>query len=74
MAPVFSPREVRKWVEQALAERPDMGLKKAIANVILEAPSPFDQQARRKARTGFVLGAILLAAAAICFCYFNLAG
>jgi len=74
MASFISPREVQKWVEQALGERPDIGLKKAVAKVIFEARSPFDPRARRKPRTGIVFGAIFLAASAICFCYFNLAG
>lgn len=74
MPTAISPGEVRKWIEQAMAQQPDIGLKKAVADILLQAHSPFDPQARRKPRVGFVLGAIFFAAAVICFYCFNLTG
>ncbi len=68
------PNEMQKWIEQALAEQPHIGLRKMVANIVLQARSPFDPRARRKPRVGFVLGAIFFAAAVICFCYFTFAG
>lgn len=74
MPTAISPGEMKKWIEQALAQQPDIGLRKAVVDIVLQARSPFDPQPRRKPRAGFVLGAILFGAAAICFCYFNLVG
>lgn len=73
MAALISPNEVQKWIELALAEQPNIGIIRAVMNIVLEAPSSFDPLARRKPRAGFVLGAVLFAAAAVCFCYFNCA-
>ena len=74
MPAAISPDEMQKWIEQALTEQPHIGLRKAVINIALEARSPFDTQARRKPRVGFVLSAIIFALAVICFCYFNFAG
>lgn len=65
---------MQKWIAEALAQQPHIGLRKAIVNIVLEARSPFDPQARRRLRVGFVLSAIFLALAVVCFCYFNFAG
>lgn len=64
---------MERWIEEVLTEQPDIGLGKAAVGFFFEACSPFDPRARRKPKAAFVLGAILSAAAAICFCYFNLA-
>jgi hypothetical protein len=72
-AQVSSP-EVHAWIKEFLRKRSDIGIKKAIVNTLFEPPSPFDPRDRRKPKTAFVLGAILLATAVICFCYFNFAG
>ena len=61
------------WIKESLGQRSDIGLKKAIVNMLFEPPSPFDPRARRKPKAGFVLGAILSATAVVCFCYFNFA-
>jgi hypothetical protein len=70
----ISPGEMQKWIEESLAQRPHIGLRKAVANMVLESHNPFDSRVRRKPRVGFALGAVFFAAAVICFCYFNLAG
>ena len=69
-APVSS-HEMHAWIEECLGQRSDIGLGKAIVNLLFEASNPFDPRARRKPKAGFVVGAILCAAAAGCFCYFN---
>jgi hypothetical protein len=68
-----SPGEMQKWIEESLAQQPHIGLRKTIVNIILEARSPFDPQARRRPRVGFVVSAIIFALAVICFCFFNFA-
>lgn len=74
MATAISSNEMQKWIEQALAGQPHIGFRKAVMDIVFEARNPFDPQVRRKPKAPFVLGVGLLAAAAICFCYFNLAG
>lgn len=71
MPTVVSPIEMQKWIDEVLAECPDIGLKRAFMNIILEGHNPFDSRASRRPRTGFLLCAALFAAAAVCFCYFN---
>jgi len=74
MPAAIPPNEMQKWIEQALAQQPHIGLRKAVMNIVLEPRSPFDPQARRKPRAGFMLGALFCTAAVVCFCYFNFAG
>jgi hypothetical protein len=66
-----SSHEAYAWIEESLGQRSDIGLKKAIVNMLFEPLSPFDPRARRKPKAGFVLSAILLVAVVVCFCYFN---
>jgi len=73
MPPQVSSHEVHAWIKKSLGQRSDIGLRKAIVNMLFEPPSPFDSRARRKPKTGFVLGAILFATAVVCFYYFNFA-
>lgn len=51
-----------------------MGLEKAIVSLALRPRNPFDSSVRRKPRAWFVLSVIFVAAAAICFYYFNFEG
>jgi hypothetical protein len=66
-----APRDVHAWIEEFLRQRPDIGLGSAISDMIFEPRNPFDSTARRKPRTGFMLGMILFAVSLGCFCYFN---
>jgi len=66
-----SSHEALTWIKKSLRQRPDIGLLNTIVNTLFEPPSPFDPKVRRKPRAGFVLGAILFATGAACFCYFN---
>lgn len=72
MAKPISPKEMRKWIEQEIAEQPHIGFRRALMDIVLEPRSPFDPQTRRKPKAAFVLGVVLIVAAGICFCYFNL--
>lgn len=74
MATPISPNQVQEWIDQALGEQPDIGMRKALMDVLFEARSPFDPRAKRKPKAAFALGLGLFAATAICFCYFNLGG
>lgn len=68
-----SPREIHAWIDESLGQRPDIGLRKAIVNMFFVTPNPFDSKARRNPKTGFLVGAILFAAALGCFYFFNFA-
>jgi hypothetical protein len=71
MSKRVSPEEVRGWAEEHLRSRPELGLCKAIANVILEPRNPFNQQLRRKPKKDFMILTSLLAAALTAFVIFN---
>ena len=55
-----------------MEQRPDIGLRKALANLILRPANPFDPEARRQPRIGALIAAAAFAATLGCFAYFNL--
>lgn len=71
MAPPVAPRDVHAWIKEFLRQRPDIGLGSAISDVIFEQRNPFDSTARRKLKSGFVLGTILFAVSVVCFLLFQ---
>lgn len=72
MTRCVTPIEAHAWIEENLRARADLGLGKAIANLVLDSRNPFEPRARRKPKKGFLLGALLLTAAVVFFIYFNL--
>jgi len=73
MPPLIAPRGVPAWIKESLAQRCDIGFWNAMSSMIFEPQNPFDSTARRKPRTGVMLGTILLTVSLGCFCYFNFA-
>ncbi len=69
-----TPPEVHAWLDEGLEARADLGLRKATARFVFEAPSPFDPQARRKPRAEFTILVLLVTAAMASFLYFNVVG
>jgi hypothetical protein len=65
-----APRDVHAWIKESLAQRCDIGFWNALSSIIFEPRNPFGSTARRKPRTGFMLGMILFAVSLGCFCYF----
>lgn len=65
------PFEVRAWLDENFRARAEFGFRKALAQCVLEPPNPFDPQARRKPRAGFLIVGLLAAATITCFLYFN---
>ena len=59
-------------LQKYLGQRPDIGLRKAIANTILQPVNPFETEARRQPKTTALIAVVALAATAGCFTYFNL--
>jgi hypothetical protein len=73
MPKTVTPFEVRTWLDENFRARAEFGLRKALAQCVLEAPNPFDPHARRKPRAGFLILGLLAAATITCFLYFNVA-
>lgn len=71
MATLISPKGMQKWIEQEISEQAHIGFRTAVMDIVFEARSLFDPQARRKPKAAFVLGVVLIVALGICFCYFN---
>jgi hypothetical protein len=71
MARRVSPSEVYEWLTRELARRPEFGLWKAIINLLLEPPSPFDAKSRRKPKVWAVIAGLLLGVSLWVFLYFN---
>jgi len=61
------------WVNEYFNRRSDLGLSNFMLNLALQPRNPFAPEARRKARAGLVVTAILFAAALAWFACFNLA-
>jgi len=63
--------EVHQALVQYLSRRPDLGLEKMLLNLALEPASPFDPQARRNFKKGFVLVLLIALGLAATFFYLN---
>jgi hypothetical protein len=59
-------------LRQTLRSRPDLGLRKAVADGVLEPANPFEPQVARPPRRWFVLLGLLMVLTVGCFVYFNL--
>ena len=64
-------REIHQALVKYLSRRPDLGLEKMLLNLALEPASPFDPQARRNFKKGFVLAILIALGLAVTFFYFN---
>ncbi|MCL5287351.1 MAG: hypothetical protein M1453_05070 [Acidobacteria bacterium] len=71
MPKTVTPFEVHAWLDENFRARAEFGFRKALTRCVLEPPNPFDPQARRKPRAGFVILVLLAAATITCFLYFN---
>ena len=64
-------RKVHQALVLYLSRRPDLGLEKMLLNLALEPASPFDPQARRNFKKGFVLALLIALGLVATFFYFN---
>ncbi len=67
----FTVSEVRVALEANLRARPELGLWKAIADLMFEPPNPFDSSARRRPKKEFLLLCLLIISSACVFLNFN---
>jgi len=66
-----TPQEAHSWLDDYFKERPDLGLSKVWTSLALEPRNPFAPGAPCKPRVGFVVAAILIAAALAWIAFFN---
>jgi len=71
MARPATVKEVRAALRRNLESRPDLGLRKAVKNVVLEPANPFDPATARRPQRWFVLACIVSVGALGAFFYFN---
>jgi hypothetical protein len=67
----FTVSEVRVALEANLRTRPELGLWKAVVDLVLEPRNPFDSRARRRPKKEFVLLCLLIISDASVFLHFN---
>ena len=67
----ITAREIHAVLLQNLRRRPDLGLRRAVADGVLEPANPFEPQAGRPPRRWFVLFCLLAFLAVGCFLFFN---
>ena len=64
-------KPVHSVLIQYLSNRPDVGVRNAVRDAVLEPANPFEPKATRLPRRWFVLFALLDGALLGCFAYFN---
>lgn len=65
------PEEMHGWLKDHFERQRDIGLGKAIVDIVLSPKNPFEHEAQRLPRPGFVFGACLSTFAIGWFLYFN---
>ncbi len=71
MAAQIKAKEVYVMLRGDVRKRPDLGLRRAIAQHLLEPPNPFDPNSTRRPQRWFVLSCIVSLAAVGAVFYFN---
>jgi len=71
MSGPLTVREIHAVLCQNLCSRPDLGLRNAVADGVLDPANPFQPQAARQPRRWFVLFCLLAVLTVGCFVYFN---
>jgi len=67
----ITPGETHGWLKDHFERQRDIGLGKTIENVVFSPRNPFDPEARRLPRPGFVFSVCLYVFAVGWFSYFN---
>lgn len=71
MAQKVTPPQVHTSFKEHFRERPDIGVREAVLNLILVPRSPFEPEQRRQPKRGFLIGAVFVLVALGWFTYFN---
>lgn len=72
MAEQVTTKEVYEALRSCLRARPDLGVRKAVADGTLDPPNPFEPAATRRPQRWFTLACLVAGATTACFLYFNL--
>jgi len=67
----LTARQIHAVLHQNLGSRTDLGLRKAVADGVLDSGNPFEPLAVRPPRRWFVLFCLLAVLTDGCFVYFN---
>jgi hypothetical protein len=68
-----SPEETHTWFAEHIQQRRDIGLRKAVVDVICYPRSPFNPKEQRKFRKEFLLAAGIFVVSVAWFVYFSTA-
>ena len=71
MAKQISAKDVHMTLARYLHERPDLGIRKAIAACVFEPPNPFESEPHPRLQRWFVLLLLVASASSLAFAYFN---
>lgn len=66
-----TPSEARLQLDQVLGNRSDIGVPRIIASWLLDAPSPFAPECKRKVKPGVLIVLSYVALVAVAFALFN---
>ena len=64
-------KPVYEALRQYVSNCPDVGMRKALLDGLLEPANPFDQRVARQPKPWFVLFSLLVVTVFSCFIYFN---
>jgi hypothetical protein len=67
----ITAREIHSLLRSNVRSRPDLGLRNAVADRVLEPANPFEPRASRSPKRWFILFCLLAFLAATCFLYFD---
>jgi hypothetical protein len=71
-SPLTDPKHVARMLRADIKKRSEIGMGKALLNLLLEPQNPFDPARRRQPRKLVVVLGLGALAALFCFAYFNL--
>jgi hypothetical protein len=72
ISPPTDPKQVARQIRADIKKRAEVGLRKALLDLILEPQNPFDTTLRRRPRKLAILVGLLVLAALFCLVHFNL--
>jgi hypothetical protein len=72
ISPATDPKQVARQIRADIKKRAEVGIGKALADLILEPNNPFDPTLGRRPRKLAILIGLVVLAALFCFGHFNL--
>lgn len=72
MAKRVTREEAAAWLNENFERQADLGLRKALVNLVLRRRNPFQPEKKRLPKRGFLFAACMFLSAIAWFVYFNL--